>query len=44
MEDCGKFKSNPVPWFCKVNLYKRMVENDAQERELWIKDYAELSY
>ena len=29
MEDCGKFKANPVPWYCKVNLYKWMVENDA---------------
>lgn len=33
MQQCGTFKSNPVPWYCKVNLYKRMVENDAQERE-----------
>lgn len=44
MEDCGKFKANPVPWYCKAFLFKRMVENDAQERELRIKDYAELSY
>lgn len=44
MEDCGKFKANPVPWYCKAHLFKRMVENDAQERELRIKDYAELSY
>jgi len=44
MEDCGKFKANPVPWYCKAYLFKRMVENDAQERELRIKDYAELSY
>jgi len=44
MNDCGTFKSNPVPWYCKVNLFKRMVENDAQEWEQWIKEYAELSY
>lgn len=44
MEDCGKFKANPVPWYCKAFLFKWMVENDAQERELRIKDYAELSY
>ena len=22
------FKSNPVPWYCKVNLYQRMVDSD----------------
>jgi hypothetical protein len=38
------FKSNPVPWYCKVNLYQRMVENDAQEREVRVKAYAEQSY
>ena len=38
------FKSNPVPWFCKVHLYQRMVENDAQEREIRIKAAAEEAY
>lgn len=38
------FKANPVPWYCKVNLYQRMVENDAAERENRVKTNAELSY
>lgn len=28
MKECGTFKANPVPWYCKVNLFKRMMEND----------------
>jgi hypothetical protein len=29
MNDCGTFKSKHVPWFVKVNLFQRMMENDA---------------
>ena len=42
--DNDPFKANPVPWYCKVNLYQRMVENDAADRENRVKANAELSY
>lgn len=44
MDGCGGFKANPVPQHCKLNLFKRMTEQQEAARETRIKEAAELSY